>query len=89
MNRMFTSDHEWLTVDGDVATVGITDYAQSQLGDVGPGTALWCNRGPSYFRKTENEHNESGSPPTPDVLRRRSEPPLRAKTGREQLQQTM
>jgi glycine cleavage system H protein len=34
MNRMFTSDHEWLTVDGDVATVGITDYAQSQLGDV-------------------------------------------------------
>ena len=34
MNRMFTSDHEWLTVDGDVATVGITDHAQSQLGDV-------------------------------------------------------
>jgi glycine cleavage system H protein len=34
MNRMFTTDHEWLTVDGDVATVGITDYAQSQLGDV-------------------------------------------------------
>ncbi len=34
MNRMFTRDHEWLTVDGDVATVGITDHAQSQLGDV-------------------------------------------------------
>jgi glycine cleavage system H protein len=34
MNRMFTTDHEWLTVDGDIATVGITDYAQSQLGDV-------------------------------------------------------
>ena len=34
MNRMFTTDHEWLTIDGDVATVGITDYAQSQLGDV-------------------------------------------------------
>ena len=34
MNRMFTTDHEWLTVDGDVATVGITDHAQSQLGDV-------------------------------------------------------
>ena len=33
MNRMFTMDHEWLTVDGDVATVGITDHAQSQLGD--------------------------------------------------------
>jgi glycine cleavage system H protein len=34
MNRMFTTDHEWLTIDDDVATVGITDYAQSQLGDV-------------------------------------------------------
>lgn len=34
MTRYFTQDHEWLSVDGDVATVGITDYAQSQLGDV-------------------------------------------------------
>jgi glycine cleavage system H protein len=34
MNRLFTKDHEWLTLDGDVATVGITDHAQSQLGDV-------------------------------------------------------
>lgn len=31
---LYTSDHEWLKIDGDVATVGITDYAQSQLGDV-------------------------------------------------------
>lgn len=30
----FTTDHEWLRVDGDVATVGITDYAQEQLGDL-------------------------------------------------------
>lgn len=30
----FTEDHEWLRVDGDEATVGITDYAQKQLGDV-------------------------------------------------------
>ena len=30
----FTKDHEWVRVDGDVATVGITDYAQEQLGDV-------------------------------------------------------
>lgn len=30
----FTKDHEWIRVDGDVGTVGITDYAQSQLGDV-------------------------------------------------------
>ncbi|HWK43608.1 MAG TPA: glycine cleavage system protein GcvH [Stellaceae bacterium] len=30
----FTKDHEWVRVDGDVATIGITDYAQQQLGDV-------------------------------------------------------
>jgi glycine cleavage system H protein len=30
----FTKDHEWVRLDGDVATIGITDYAQSQLGDV-------------------------------------------------------
>lgn len=30
----FTKDHEWVSVEGDVATVGITDYAQQQLGDV-------------------------------------------------------
>ena len=30
----FTEDHEWLNVDGDVVTVGITEYAASQLGDV-------------------------------------------------------
>jgi len=32
--RYFTEDHEWIQVDGDTATVGITDYAQSQLGDI-------------------------------------------------------
>lgn len=30
----YTADHEWLSVEGDVATVGITDYAQEQLGDL-------------------------------------------------------
>ena len=30
----FTEDHEWLRVDGDVVTVGITDYAQNALGDI-------------------------------------------------------
>jgi glycine cleavage system H protein len=30
----FTRDHEWVRLDGDIAVVGITDYAQSQLGDV-------------------------------------------------------
>ncbi len=30
----FTKDHEWLRIDGDIATVGITTYAQEQLGDL-------------------------------------------------------
>ncbi|HSR67175.1 MAG TPA: glycine cleavage system protein GcvH [Acidobacteriota bacterium] len=30
----YTKDHEWLLVDGDIGTIGITDYAQSELGDV-------------------------------------------------------
>jgi glycine cleavage system H protein len=33
-DRRYTKTHEWVTVDGKIATVGITDYAQSQLGDV-------------------------------------------------------
>ena len=34
MSRLYTQEHEWIDVAGDVATVGITDYAQGQLGDV-------------------------------------------------------
>ncbi len=34
MPRYFTQDHEWIEVDGDAGTVGITDYAQGQLGDI-------------------------------------------------------
>ena len=34
MTRYFTEEHEWIDVDGDTATVGITDHAQSQLGDI-------------------------------------------------------
>lgn len=34
MTRYFTQDHEWIDVDGTNATVGITDYAQGQLGDI-------------------------------------------------------
>ena len=34
MTVFYTADHEWLAVEGDIATVGITDYAQQQLGDV-------------------------------------------------------
>ena len=34
MSKKFTKDHEWISLEGDVATVGITDYAQAKLGDV-------------------------------------------------------
>ena len=34
MTRYFSKDHEWIDVDGDTGVVGITDYAQSQLGDI-------------------------------------------------------
>ena len=34
MSLYFTKDHEWISVEGDAATVGITDYAQAQLGDI-------------------------------------------------------
>lgn len=46
MTRYFTDEHEWIEIEGEVATVGITDYAQSQLGDIvfveapKPGTVL-------------------------------------------------
>ncbi|MEL7198382.1 MAG: glycine cleavage system protein GcvH [Pseudomonadota bacterium] len=46
MPRYFTDEHEWIDVEDDVATVGITDYAQEQLGDIvfvelpATGTAL-------------------------------------------------
>ena len=33
-NLKYTKDHEWVQLDGDVATVGITDFAQSELGDI-------------------------------------------------------
>ncbi|MBB3691766.1 glycine cleavage system protein GcvH [Sphingomonas sp. BK580] len=34
MSRYFTEDHEWIEVDGQTGTVGISDYAQGQLGDI-------------------------------------------------------
>lgn len=46
MTRYFTTEHEWVDADGTAATVGVTDYAQGQLGDVvfvelpSPGKAL-------------------------------------------------
>jgi glycine cleavage system H protein len=34
MTTRYTRDHEWIRLDGDIATIGITDYAQDQLGDI-------------------------------------------------------
>lgn len=34
MTKYYTEEHEWIAVEGKVATLGITDYAQAQLGDV-------------------------------------------------------
>ena len=33
-DRLFTETHEWVSVEGDVATLGLTDYAQGELGDI-------------------------------------------------------
>jgi len=33
-NLKYTKDHEWLSIDGDIATIGITDFAQHELGDI-------------------------------------------------------
>jgi len=33
-DRRYSKDHEWIAVDGDTATVGITDFAQQELGDI-------------------------------------------------------
>ena len=33
-NLKYTNDHEWVSIDGDIATVGITDFAQGELGDI-------------------------------------------------------
>mgnify|MGYP006332213687 FL=1 len=33
-NLKYTKDHEWISLDGDVATIGITDFAQKELGDI-------------------------------------------------------
>ena len=34
MSKHYTKDHEWISIDGDIATIGITNHAQEQLGDV-------------------------------------------------------
>ena len=48
----YTEDHEWISLEGDVATVGITDHAQDALGDIvfvelpDVGTAVCCSGRP-------------------------------------------
>ena len=34
VNLKYTKDHEWISIEGDIATVGITDFAQGELGDI-------------------------------------------------------
>ena len=34
LNLKYTKDHEWVKIDGDIVTVGITDFAQGELGDI-------------------------------------------------------
>ncbi|GIS42461.1 MAG: glycine cleavage system protein GcvH [Candidatus Neomarinimicrobiota bacterium] len=33
-NLLYTSEHEWIKIDGEIATIGVTDFAQSELGDI-------------------------------------------------------
>ena len=33
-NLKYTNDHEWIKVDGNIGTIGVTDYAQGELGDI-------------------------------------------------------
>lgn len=74
-DRKYTKEHEWVLLDGDVGTVGITDYAQDQLGDIvfvelpAPGTAV------TYMQKfgeieSVKAVSELFSPVTGEVLER-------------------
>jgi glycine cleavage system H protein len=51
-DRRYTKEHEWVKLDGDIATVGITDFAQSELGDVTyiemPQVGRQINQGESF-----------------------------------------
>lgn len=51
MITKYTKDHEWLAVDGDIITIGITDYAQEQLGDI-----VYIEL-PEHGRKLETEED--------------------------------
>ncbi len=47
-NLKYTKDHEWLKIEGDIATVGITDFAQRELGDI---VYVEVNSGESFDRE--------------------------------------
>ncbi len=49
-NLKYTKDHEWLKVDGNIGTIGITDYAQGELGDV-----VYIDINPDISEITSNE----------------------------------
>ena len=68
MPRYFTEDHEWIEVDGDTATIGITDYAQGQLGDIvfvevpAAGTHARQGRGSRRWSKASRRRATSIAP---------------------------
>ena len=64
MTTLFTSDHEWLRIEGDVATIGVTDYAQSQLGDVVFVELPKVGRSPEEGRSRRRGRIRSRPPPT-------------------------
>ena len=59
-NLKYTNEHEWIRVEGDIAYVGITDYAQEQLGDIvfvdipTVGETLEAGEAIRYYRSSEN-----------------------------------
>ena len=42
-NILFTKDHEWVEINGEIATIGISDYAQGELGDIVFIDSGWCD----------------------------------------------
>ena len=57
---LYTKDHEWVKIEGDIATVGITDFAQGELGDIvyveieTLGQTVFCRRGLRVSGSSEN-----------------------------------
>lgn len=75
MSVRYSREHEWIKVDGDVATVGITDHAQEQLGDVvyvelpEPGRAV-TKGGEAAVVESVKAASEVFAPVTGDVVER-------------------